>query len=136
MEALIIDEASCATEPSLYIPLCKNPSKLMIVGDPKQPPATVLSDVAKRNGYDISLHQRLMFRCRHPYKMLDTQYRMHPEIMKMPNSHYYNGRIANGNNVEEPQYGVETIGHDGKAYSFIEVDGDYNSIEGSLQNEA
>lgn len=73
VDALIVDEAAAATEPDLYIPFQHRPSKLLIVGDPKQLPATVISDRARRLGLAVSLHERLMYRCARPYFMLDVQ---------------------------------------------------------------
>jgi AAA domain len=66
--AIIIDEAAAATEPQLYIPLVHMERKwLMVVGDPNQLPATVMSQGAERHGLNKSLHERLMFDCNRPY---------------------------------------------------------------------
>ena len=56
---LIVDEAAAATEPELYIPFHLNPSRLLVVGDQMQLPATVLSRSAERLGLAKSLHERL-----------------------------------------------------------------------------
>jgi hypothetical protein len=96
---LIIDEAAAATEPALYIPFRLSPKRLLIVGDPLQLPATVVSRRAERLGLSKSLHERLMYHCRHEHIMLGTQYRMKPEISLFPAQHFYQGKILNGDNV-------------------------------------
>jgi AAA domain len=40
---LIVDEASACTESEILIPMRKKPSRALLVGDPKQLPATVMS---------------------------------------------------------------------------------------------
>lgn len=101
VDALVVDEAAAATEPSLYIPFCHGPSKLLVVGDPKQLPAVVVSDKAKALGLDKSLHERLMYKCGHPFTMLDVQYRMHPEISHFPSIQFYGGKVHDGENVRD-----------------------------------
>lgn len=49
-------------------------SQLVLVGDPKQLPATVISQLAADKGYARSLFQRLQS-CGVPVSLLDTQYR-------------------------------------------------------------
>lgn len=99
VDALIVDEAAAATEPDMYIPLLHEPSKMLIVGDPKQLPATVISQRAKRMRLDVSLQERLMEHCNHPFTLLDIQYRMHPAISQFPSAYFYLGRIKDGENV-------------------------------------
>ena len=87
--ATIIDEACQATEPSTLIALsycrCK---RLVMVGDPCQLPATVLSRKAECYGYGQSLFVRLQ-KCGHPVDMLTVQYRMTPEIRLFPSQYFY-----------------------------------------------
>jgi len=97
---LIIDEAAAATEPALYIPFSLSPKRLLIVGDPMQLPATVLSQRAERLGLSKSLHERLMYTCGHEHVMLGVQYRMKPEISLFPAHRFYQGKLENGENVE------------------------------------
>lgn len=122
IEALIVDEAAAATEPDLYIPLHLGPSRLLLVGDPKQLPSTVLSDRAKKLGLNISLQERLMNRCTYCYTMLNVQYRMHPEISSFPSRHFYNGMILDGDNVRS-RGDVNSTLLDGRPYIFRQVDG-------------
>jgi hypothetical protein len=77
---------------------------LALVGDPKQLPATVISQEAVRCGYNRSLFERLQA-CGLPVHMLDTQYRMHPDISRFPSAQFYGGRLRDGPNVAHPQRG-------------------------------
>jgi hypothetical protein len=99
IDDLIVDEAAAATEPELYIPFQLNPRRLLVVGDPMQLPATVLSRLAGRLGLTQSLHERLMYELNWDHIMLDVQYRMMPEISKFPSARFYGSKIVNGENV-------------------------------------
>ena len=57
-DAVIIDEAAQAIEPSALIPLCHGAKQVFLVADPRQLPATVLSNVAVANDYDMSMFKR------------------------------------------------------------------------------
>jgi superfamily I DNA and/or RNA helicase len=46
VDDLIIDEASACTEAEILIPLGANPKRMLLIGDPKQLPATVMSKEA------------------------------------------------------------------------------------------
>ena len=105
VEALIIDEAAAAIEPESYIPIASSgPRRIMIVGDPKQLPVTVMSPYTKTFGLEESLQERLMFKEMHPYTMLNVQYRMTPEISVFPSSAFYNDKICDGPNVTHTAY--------------------------------
>ena len=56
---MIIDEAGQCSEPDALIPLQFGASKLVLVGDPAQLPATVLSKKAERYNFGQSLFERL-----------------------------------------------------------------------------
>ena len=71
-ETVIFDEAAQAGELSTLIPLQYGARRVILVGDPQQLPATVLSMDAKRRGYDVSLFERL-HRGGHIPRMLRTQ---------------------------------------------------------------
>ena len=47
---VIIDEAAQSIEPSILIPLRKKCQQCILVGDPKQLPATIMSDVIAKKG--------------------------------------------------------------------------------------
>ena len=58
-DTVLIDEAAQAVECSTLIPLKYNAPRLVLVGDPKQLPATVLSNEAQKLQYGRSLFERL-----------------------------------------------------------------------------
>ncbi len=85
----MVDEATQATEPDSLAPLVLGCEKLVLVGDPNQLPATVLSSEAENRKFRQSLFTRMYNfyaeaenKQRNPVMMLKTQYRMHPEILK------------------------------------------------------
>ena len=98
-ETVIIDEAAQCVELSALIPLKYGCCKCILVGDPKQLPPTVLSQSAARYGYDQSLFVRMQQN--HPKKvhLLDTQYRMHPQISAFPSREFYEGQLKDGDNM-------------------------------------
>ncbi len=97
-DAVIIDEAAQAVEPSSLIPFKYNPQAVVLVGDPCQLPATVFSATAKKAGYSQSLFQRLQI-AGYPVLMLETQYRMHPAIAEYPSLRYYQSRLITGSQL-------------------------------------
>ncbi|KAL3835347.1 hypothetical protein ACJIZ3_010083 [Penstemon smallii] len=100
-DAVVIDEAAQALEPATLIPLQllkSRGTKCIMVGDPKQLPATVLSNVASKYSFQCSMFERLQ-RAGHPVIMLTQQYRMHPEICRFPSSHFYEGKLLNGDQM-------------------------------------
>ncbi|KAG1331997.1 hypothetical protein COCNU_02G019650 [Cocos nucifera] len=118
-DVVVIDEAAQALEPATLIPLQllkSNGTKCIMVGDPRQLPATVLSNVASKFFFQCSMFERLQ-RAGHPVIMLTEQasktissvgflrrycvffppqYRMHPEISKFPSLHFYENKLVNG----------------------------------------
>ncbi|CAN0442408.1 unnamed protein product, partial [Ectocarpus sp. 8 AP-2014] len=86
------DEAAQAVEPSSMIPLKYNPRAVIMVGDPAQLPATIFSKDAQGANYAQSLFLRLQ-RGGHPKTMLDTQYRMHPDIASFASTRFYSGLL-------------------------------------------
>ncbi|XP_073271318.1 uncharacterized protein [Primulina huaijiensis] len=100
-DAVVIDEAAQALEPATLIPLQllkSRGTKCIMVGDPKQLPATVISTVANKYLFQCSMFERLQ-RAGHPVIMLTQQYRMHPEICSFPSSHFYEGKLQNGDQM-------------------------------------
>jgi len=99
----LIDEAAQCVEPSILIALRRGCRQCIMVGDQKQLPATVFSLASHANQYDRSLFQRLT-ETGHPYIMLDTQYRMTPDICAYPSSAFYSGQLKSGPNVSAHSY--------------------------------
>ncbi|KAK4876515.1 hypothetical protein RN001_009021, partial [Aquatica leii] len=100
----IVDEATQSNEQETLIPLILGVNKIVLVGDPKQLPAVTQTKEAKDFGYGKSLFSRIMSNFPsdegNPVQLLTTQYRMHPEISRFPNTVFYNGKLTNSNSVK------------------------------------
>ncbi|GAB6065216.1 IGHMBP2 family helicase [Aquifex pyrophilus] len=91
-DVVVIDEATQATEPSCLIPLVKG-KKLIMAGDHKQLPPTVLSEEAKE-GLSYTLFERLIDLYGEKfYALLRIQYRMNRKIMDFSNRMFYGGKL-------------------------------------------
>ena len=66
--------------------------RAVLVGDPQQLPATVLSRAARAGLLERSLFERLQ-RQGHPCTMLSVQYRMHAAIRSFPSAFFYQNRL-------------------------------------------
>ncbi|XP_052894133.1 uncharacterized protein LOC128301604 [Anopheles moucheti] len=94
----IIDEATQCTELCTLLPLQYKVSKLVLVGDIHQLPATVLDQQSIEAGFRKSLFSRLYQSYIDKQKMdelkvLTTQYRMHPDICLWPNEYFYQRKL-------------------------------------------
>ncbi len=105
-EVVIVDEAAQAVEPSVLVPLQHGAEHCVLVGDPKQLPATVLSDRVAARFYQQSLFERLQ-NCGHPCTLLNTQYRCHPLISAFPSRIFYGGLLQDGANVRQDSYHLD-----------------------------
>ena len=99
LDFLVVDEAAQSLEVELLIPFALGPKNLILVGDPHQLPACVLSIDNQKLKRGESLMQRLIERCNYPYMLLDTQYRMHQAISLLPNKLFYNGKLIDSTYV-------------------------------------
>ncbi|KAF5835698.1 AAA domain-containing protein [Dunaliella salina] len=99
-DVVVIDEAAQAVEPATLVPIINGCKQLYLVGDPVQLPATVISTRAQDHKYDMSLFKRLQ-NGGYPVKMLNTQYRMHPDISFFPSQQFYGGGLLDGQGTEE-----------------------------------
>jgi len=97
---VLMDEATQASEPSALVPITRGCRQLILVGDHKQLPPTVISQVAEDGGLGRSLFERLI-ECGLEAHMLTTQYRMHPTIREYPSARFYDGRLEDGCSSEE-----------------------------------
>ncbi|TKA73674.1 hypothetical protein B0A55_05617, partial [Friedmanniomyces simplex] len=95
-ETVIIDEAAQCVEMSSLIPLKYGCVKCVMVGDPKQLPPTVFSKEAARFQYEQSLFVRMQNNSPGEVHLLDTQYRMHPDISRFPSKTFYDGLLRDG----------------------------------------
>ncbi|XP_046826319.1 helicase sen1 [Vespa crabro] len=95
----IVDEATQSCEAENLIPLLLGVNTLVLVGDPNQLPATIISQQAKRFGLDQSLFSRVQNAFlklkNNPIIMLTTQYRMTYAISYFPNKYFYGGKLKN-----------------------------------------
>ncbi|KAF6328092.1 senataxin [Rhinolophus ferrumequinum] len=97
---VIVDEAGQSCEVETLTPLIHRCNKLVLVGDPKQLPPTVISLKAQEYGYDQSMMARFYkllednvernMSGRLPVVQLSIQYRMHPDICLFPSTYIYN----------------------------------------------
>ncbi len=97
---VLIDEATQATEPAALVPIVKGSRQVVLVGDHRQLPPTVISRRAEGGGLSRSLFERLVDMGIKPL-LLNTQYRMHPSISEFPNSQFYGGMLEDGVNGSE-----------------------------------
>ena len=89
IDCLLIDEGAQALESEILIPFNLVPSNLIIIGDPNQLSATIMSSEIQSKQLGLSIMSRLNEKCDYPMSLLDTQYRMHKEIVEFPNRVFY-----------------------------------------------
>ncbi|MGB7000845.1 MAG: IGHMBP2 family helicase [Halobacteriota archaeon] len=97
----VIDEATQSTEPSALIAVLKA-KRVIMAGDHKQLPPTVLNEEAACRSFTKSLFERLL--ALHGDKirvMLDVQYRMNEEIAEFPNREFYDGKLKADEQVKQ-----------------------------------
>ena len=97
---VLMDEATQAIEPSALIPISKGCRQLVLVGDHKQLPPTVISKKAERGGLGRSLFERLID-VGIQTNLLDVQYRMHPVLREYPSARFYDDRLKDGCSASE-----------------------------------
>ncbi|MBG0769179.1 IGHMBP2 family helicase [Methanococcus maripaludis] len=140
-DVCVIDEGSQSTEPSSLIPIVRS-RKLIIAGDHKQLPPTVLSD-------ELELKKTLFERMiqEHPKfsKILQVQYRMNKKIMEFSNEMFYENKLIAHESVKLQNLLeiVENVSNEDKdiinekPLQFINVDGQekQNSFKSSYNVE-
>lgn len=94
VDFVCLDEASLATEAETLLILPLFPQHLLYVGDPKQLPPVVVSEVAKRKHYDRSFMHRAIIDNSAPYFMLTEQFRMQSAICEWISKQFYNDRLT------------------------------------------
>ncbi len=95
-EMAIVDEAGQLTEP-LTLGLIGRARRFTLIGDDRQ-----LPPVVRAHGLAHSMFERLKRETRN-VTLLETQYRMHPEIMEVSNRFFYEGRLRAGVREEDRQ---------------------------------
>jgi DNA replication ATP-dependent helicase Dna2 len=98
-EMAIVDEAGQLTEP-LTLGLILRSRRFVLIGDDRQ-----LPPVVRTRKLAHSMFERLKANVErsgsNSLTLLDTQYRMHPEIMSLSNRLFYHGRLRSGVRPEE-----------------------------------
>ena len=108
----IVDEAGQLTEP-LTLGLILRARRFVLIGDDRQlPPVVRTRELAH------SMFERLK-RDSQNVTLLETQYRMHPDIMEVSNRFFYEGRLRSGITAEER---TPPDGPDGMPVVFIPVE--------------
>ncbi|CAK8560421.1 unnamed protein product [Lathyrus sativus] len=106
-DMVVIDEAAQASEVGVLPPLSLGAARCVLVGDPQQLPATVISKAAGTLMYSRSLFERFQ-QAGCPTMLLSVQYRMHPQIRDFPSRYFYQGRLSDSESViklpDEPYY--------------------------------
>lgn len=91
----VIDEACQSTEPACWIPLIRS-RRLILAGDHCQLPPTVIASEAQREGFGVSLQERLIkqFGEQAISRRLTVQYRMHAAIMQFSSREFYTDELV------------------------------------------
>ena len=118
-DLLVIDEACQTTEPGCWAPLLRC-DRVVLAGDHCQLPPTVLSREAARQGFGVSLLERLVgLYGDRVTRRLDVQYRMHEAIMAFSSAEFYDGSLRADASVAAHRLcdlpGVRTEAADGGA---------------------
>ncbi|TIA72814.1 hypothetical protein D6C83_00795 [Aureobasidium pullulans] len=126
-ETVVVDEAAQCVEMSALIPLKYGCAKCILVGDPRQLPPTVFSKVAAANKLEQSLFVRMQNNHPEAVHLLDTQYRMHPDISAFPSAAFYEGRLLDGDNManlrKQPWHASGLLA----PYRFFDVQGQHQA---------
>lgn len=129
---VIHDEAGQATAPSSLAAVMRG-RRLVLAGDPKQLPPTVVSMDAKEAGLDVTLFERIESLTGHGRtRMLETQFRMRTEIAAFSNARYYEGKLKTDESAAK-QEGLPDL----PAAAFQHVTGRENERQrnGSISND-
>ena len=96
---VFVDEAAQALVLDALQLLRFNPKMCVLIGDPRQLPATIVSAQAQRYGYANSLMHSLINEHDQPREMLRTQYRMEEDISRWSSEQYYRGELITAQQV-------------------------------------
>lgn len=100
VRTLMLDEGGQPPEADFFIAThFPGIKKVVVVGDPRQLPATVTDLDCKRAGFGLSWLGKVQQLFPENVHLLDTQYCMDPVILTFPNRTFYQDRILSGDNV-------------------------------------
>ncbi len=92
-DRVILDEATQAADPIALLPLLAAP-RAVLAGDPCQLSPTLRSRSAAEGGLGVTMFERLADAHRERVvRLLDTQYRMHAQLMQFPSLSMYAGKL-------------------------------------------
>ena len=98
-DLLVIDEACQSVEPGCWVPL-KYAHRIVLAGDHCQLPPTILSRDAAKEGFAVSLMQRLVEHYGDLVtRQLTVQYRMNERIMDFSSRTFYDGTLTADDSV-------------------------------------
>ena len=103
--SVFIDEASQALEPACWIAI-KKAYRVIMAGDHLQLPPTIKSLKAAKDGLANTLFEKAI-KHNDESVMLETQYRMHPDIMKFSGDYFYGGQLKTAEDVLFREKGSE-----------------------------
>ena len=112
-DLLVIDEASQALTPAL-LPGILRAQRVVLAGDHRQLPPTVISADAKKKGLSVTAFDKLMSHenfaeCRH---MLTVQHRMVPALMTFSSEEFYEGKLTAAHSIEDRSFSPSTYSVD------------------------
>jgi superfamily I DNA and/or RNA helicase len=100
-DLLVIDEACQTTEPACWIPLSRC-ERVVLAGDHRQLPPTVISREAASQGFDVSMFERLIEQHgQQAAHLLSVQYRMNSAIMDFSSRQFYDGSLIADESVRD-----------------------------------
>ncbi|KAL3641674.1 hypothetical protein CASFOL_012489 [Castilleja foliolosa] len=132
---LLIDKAARVKECETIIPLnILDVRHAVLVGDEKQLPATVNSELSEGAGFGRSLFERLSL-LGHFKHLLNVQYKMHPSISQFPNLNFYRNQILDAPCVQSQSYVKRYLeGRMFGPYSFINIPGGKEELDDVRQS--
>lgn len=99
-DTFYLDEAGQTSEAEFYLATTfPEIKRVVVVGDPRQLPPTIIEKGCKQAGLGISWMERVCQIYPSKVHLLDTQYRMDPTILRFPNQEFYGNRIKSGKNL-------------------------------------
>lgn len=91
-KTVFIDEAAQALEPACWIPILRA-ERVVLAGDHHQLPPTVKSFEAGKAGLSKTLFEKCIQHHPQTAVMLQTQYRMHKDIMRFSATYFYENKL-------------------------------------------
>jgi len=104
-KTVVIDEAAQGLEPASWIPILKA-EKVVLAGDPQQLPPTVKSEEAAKAGLSVTLLEKIISKIENT-TLLDTQYRMHEDIMSFSSKRFYDSKLKADESVASRTLEIE-----------------------------